>query len=241
MSKNAGNSPPSTDILNPEDLKCACVCPVDTRSREGIDFSAEGLSRIGQGLILPTLFLILWQIIAVMVGNPALIPKLTAVISVLIHPFSELIGTGSLAWNIAVSVVRVLFGFTVAALICVPLGIMMGSSRIIHRMVNPLVEMFRPLCPIAWIPFAMAVFKTTRIPQLFGIRYSDTILDSVQVGMVFIIFWGGLFPILLNTIHGVTGVRELWLETAKTLGASRARTFRRVVIPASLPAIMTGF
>lgn len=169
-----------------------------------------------------------------------MIPRLTAVLGVLFHPFTELIGTGSLFWNIAVSMFRVLFGFTVAVILCVPLGLAMGSSKTIHRMVNPLVELFRPLCPIAWIPFAMAMFKTTRVPQLFGIRYTDTILDSVQVGMVFIIFWGGLFPILLNTIHGVTGVRTLWLETAKMLGASKVKTFRKVVLPAAMPAVMTG-
>lgn len=58
--------------------------------------------------------------------------------------------------------------------------------------------------------------------------------------MIFIIFWGGLFPILLNTIHGVSGVRDLWLETARMLGASRHKTFRKVVIPAAIPSIMTG-
>jgi len=116
----------------------------------------------------------------------------------------------------------------------------MGTSRLVHRLVNPLVELFRPLCPIAWIPFAMAFFGTTRVPQLFGIRYSDTILDSIQVGMIFIIFWGGLFPILLNTIYGVTGVRSLWIETARILGASKRQIFRKVILPAALPAIMTG-
>ncbi len=222
--------------------ECCCPITLDQARVNGAGKLLEigNLVKILQSLALPALFLLLWEIIARMVDNPALLPRLTAVVGVLIHPFSELIGTGSLAWNIAVSLVRVLFGFLVAVVICVPLGVMMGSSKIIHRLVNPLVEMFRPLCPIAWIPFAMAVFKTTRVPQLFGIRYSDTILDSVQVGMVFIIFWGGLFPILLNTIHGVGGVRQLWLETAKTLGATRVKTFRSVVLPAAMPAIMTG-
>lgn len=193
-----------------------------------------------QGFLLPVLFLILWEIIALKVDNPALIPRLTAVIGVLLHPFNELIGTGSLFWNTAVSLFRVIFGFSIAVILCVPLGIIMGASKTVHRLVNPLVELFRPLCPIAWIPFAMALFKTTRVPQLFGIRYTDTILDSVQVGMVFIIFWGGLFPILLNTIHGVAGVRQLWMETAQILGASKQNVFRRVVLPAALPEILTG-
>ncbi|NQS98896.1 MAG: ABC transporter permease [candidate division Zixibacteria bacterium] len=205
-----------------------------------IDHSLKRFWRFSQGFILPALFLIFWESIAIALDNPALVPRLTAVLGVIFHPFSELIGTGSLAWNTAVSLFRVVFGFAVAVVICVPLGIAMGASKFIHRLVNPLVELFRPLCPIAWIPFAMAMFKTTRVPQLFGIRYSDTILDSVQVGMIFIIFWGGLFPILLNTIHGVAGVRDIWLETAKMLGASKAKSFRKVVVPAAMPEIMTG-
>lgn len=172
--------------------------------------------------------------------NPALVPRVEAVVSILFHPFSKLIGTGSLAWNTAISLFRVLFGFTLAVIICVPLGLLMGTSRTVFRLVNPLVELFRPLCPIAWIPFAMAFFGVTRVPQLFGIRYSDTILDSVQVGMVFIIFWGGLFPILLNTIYGVSSVRSLWLETARILGASRRQIFKKVILPAAMPAIITG-
>ncbi len=215
-------------------------------SLNGRDSSYQSKSENGiplhriQGLILPLIFIVLWEILAIWVDNPALIPRLTAVLSVILHPFTELVGTGSLIWNTAVSLFRVMLGFAVAVVVCVPLGIFMGTSKFIHRLVNPLVELFRPLCPIAWIPFAMAVFKTTTVPQLFGIRYTDTILDSVQIGMVFIIFWGGLFPILLNTIHGVSGVRGLWIETAKVLGASKARMFWKVIIPAALPDIMTG-
>ncbi len=193
-----------------------------------------------QGFLLPLLFLVVWETWAIRLDNPALVPRVEAVLGILSHPFSELIGTGTLVWNTEVSLFRVLFGFIIAVVLCVPLGLWMGSSKVVFRLVNPLVEIFRPLCPIAWIPFAMAFFGVTRIPQLFGIRYSDTILDSVQVGMVFIIFWGGLFPILLNTIYGVTGVRSLWIETAQILGASRRKIFRRVILPAALPAIMTG-
>ncbi len=205
-----------------------------------INNSVNRFLRTSQSFLLPFLFLAVWEFWAVQLDNPALVPKVEAVLSVLVHPFSELIGTGTLAWNIAVSLSRVIFGFSIAVILCVPLGLWMGTSRTVFRLVNPLVELFRPLCPIAWIPFAMAFFGVTRVPQLFGVRYSNTILDSVQVGMVFIIFWGGLFPILLNTIYGVTGVRSLWLETARILGASRRQIFRKVILPAAMPAIMTG-
>lgn len=206
-------------------------CSIRTRKK---------ILRILQSFLLPVLFLVAWETWAIRLNNPALVPRVEEVVSILAHPFSKLIGTGSLAWNTAISLFRVLFGFILAAIICVPLGLLMGTSKTIFRLVNPLVELFRPLCPIAWIPFAMAFFGVMRVPQLFGIRYSDTILDSVQVGMVFIIFWGGLFPILLNTIHGVSGVRTLWIETAQVLGASRSQIFRKVILSAAMPAIITG-
>jgi len=198
------------------------------------------LSKTLHGFLLPVLFLLVWETWAIRLDNPALVPRVEAVVSVLFHPFTNLVGTGTLAWNISVSMFRVLFGFTIAVVLCVPLGLWMGTSKVAYRLVNPLVELFRPLCPIAWIPFAMAFFKTTSVPQLFSIRYSNTILDSVQIGMVFIIFWGGLFPILLNTIYGVNGVRSLWIETARILGASNRQIFRKVILPAAMPAIMTG-
>jgi len=206
----------------------------------GVISPRKKFARIVQGLILPAGFLIFWEFTAIWMDNPALVPRLTVVLSVLFHPFSELIGTGSLIWNTTISLVRVLTGFAVAVVLCVPLGLFMGTSGIVHRLVNPMVELFRPLCPIAWIPFAMALFGTTRVPQLFGVRYSNTILDNVQIGMVFIIFWGGLFPILLNTIHGVSGVRTIWLDSAKMLGANRRQIFWKVILPAALPAILTG-
>ncbi len=196
--------------------------------------------RTALGLILPLTFLIFWEFWAIRADNPAIVPRVGSVIMILIKPFDTLIGTGSLAWNTAVSLFRVLSGFMIAVIVCVPLGLLMGSKKTIHHIVNPFVELFRPLCPIAWIPFAMAVFKTTTVPQAFGVRYSDTMLDSVQIGMLFIIFYGGFFPILLNTIHGVSGVREIWKEAARTLGASPSIIFRRIVFPASLPAILTG-
>jgi NitT/TauT family transport system permease protein len=196
--------------------------------------------RTALGLILPFVFLVFWEFWAVKIDNPALLPRIESVLFILINPFDKLIGTGSLAWNTIVSVIRVITGFSIAVIICVPLGLLMGTKETIYNIINPFVELFRPLCPIAWIPFAMAIFKTTTVPQVFGIRYSDTILDSVHIGMLFIIFYGGFFPILLNTIHGVAGVRNIWIETAKTLGASKTKIFKKIIFPASLPAIITG-
>jgi NitT/TauT family transport system permease protein len=135
----------------------------------------------------------------------------------------------------------VAFGFSIAALAGVSLGLALGSWRTLRGLVEPMIELLRPLCPIAWLPFAIAVFGITRVHQLFGVtRFTGTILDEVQVGMIFILFWGGFFPILINTLDGVAGIRRGYLRLARTLGAGRAQIFLRVRLPAALPNVLTG-
>lgn len=198
------------------------------------------LGRVALGLVLPVLFLAVWEFTAIRLSNPWLLPRVEVVFGRLLHPFADVVQTGSLFYNILVSGLRVLLGFGLAALVAVPLGLMMGRSAFVRRLVGPFVEIFRPLCPIAWIPFAMAVFKTYTVVNLFGVRYSHTIFDVVQVGMLFILFYGAFFPILLNTVDGVIGVREVYIESALALGATDAQLFRKVVLPAALPSIFTG-
>jgi NitT/TauT family transport system permease protein len=105
---------------------------------------------------------------------------------------------------------------------------------------EPLIELLRPLCPIAWLPFAIAVFKLKTLPQLFGVNHTGTIFDQAQLGMIFVIFVGGFFPVLTNTIDGVSSVRNNYLLLAKSLGASPSQIFYHVYLPAALPMILTG-
>ena len=107
-------------------------------------------------------------------------------------------------------------------------------------LVEPLVEILRPLCPIAWLPFAIVIFKLKTLPQLFGWDFTHTIFDEVQLGMVFVLFMGGLFPIVTNTLDGVAGVRQNYLRLARILGANRRQTFVHVYLPAAMPMVLTG-
>ncbi|MEO0074643.1 MAG: ABC transporter permease [candidate division WOR-3 bacterium] len=198
------------------------------------------LKNIILSIILPVTFLAVWQLVAVKLNNPFLIPRLEAVLNRLTHPFANILETGSLLFNIGVSAIRVLMGFVLATLVAIPLGLLMGRINLVRRIIGPFVELFRPLCPIAWIPFAMAVFKTYTVVNLFGIRYSNTIFDTIQVGMLFILFYGAFFPILLNTIDGVLRVRDIYIESARVLATPPNQIFRKVILPAALPQIFTG-
>jgi len=202
--------------------------------------TARRLGSIATGVIIPALIVVAWELIAVRLHNPSILPRVETVLDRLVHPFRDVLRTGSLLFNTGVSAIRVLCGFFIAAVVGIPLGLAMGRIPVVRNLFKPLIEVVRPLCPIAWIPFALAVFRTASLPNVFGIRYSDTILDHVQIGMLFILFWGGFFPILLNTIHGVAGVRNVYLEAALTLGASPRQLFSKVILPAALPSIMTG-
>ena len=191
-------------------------------------------------VVVPVILLAIWQIAAVWLDRPWIFPTVTRVCEQLVHPFREHYASGSLLSNTLVSLLRVLLGFLLAAVTGVTLGITMGSIRIVRAGLEPIVEVLRPLCPIAWLPFAIAVFKLKTLPQFFGVDYSRTILDQVQLGMVFVIFVGGLFPVLTNTLDGVAGVRRNYLLLAQTLGATRRQIFLHVYLPAAMPMILTG-
>ncbi len=208
------------------------------------DVLKNNKSKISQNwiswLIAPVILLAVWQIAAMRINQPWIFPTVTSVIEQLTHPFRIHYASGSLLSNTLVSLLRVLIGFILAAIAGISIGIAMGAINPIRKSLEAIVEILRPLCPIAWLPFAIAVFKRQTLPQLFGMGYSHTTFDQVQVGMVFVIFVGGFFPVLTNTLDGVTGVRRDYLLLAQTLGAKRRQIFLHVYLPAAMPMILTG-
>jgi len=201
----------------------------------------RGWSAILGWTVVPAVLLAVWHVGASLVDQPWLFPSPLGVAEQLLHPFRSHFGLGSLAGSTLISLVRVAIGFAIAAVVGVTLGLLLGCIRTLRGLFEPLVEILRPLCPIAWLPFAIAVFKLQTLPQLFGMTFSRTILDQVQLGMIFILFWGAFFPIFTNTLDGVSGIRRNYLALAHMLGAGRLQCFRHVYLPASLPMILTGF
>lgn len=170
--------------------------------------------------ILPSIFLILWYAVSKAEIYPVyIIPPLDMVLA----SFTELISSGILFKHIFWSIVRVVAGFAIAAIIGIPLGIGMGGSNTMMRLIEPVTNMIRQIPPIAWVPFAMIWFKA-----------------GVVESSAFIVFIGAFFPILLNTISGVKGVPILFIESALTLGAKSRQIMTKVVLPASMPDILSG-
>lgn len=134
-----------------------------------------------------------------------------------------LIASGELFVHIGASLGRVMVAWVLAAVVAIPLGLWMGTRPRVERIVDPFVELFRPISPLAWIPMAIL---------WFGIGES---------GKVFIILVATFFPILLNTVTGVKGVDPVLVRAGRVLGCdSDARLFRHVMLPAAMPTILVG-
>jgi nitrate/nitrite transport system permease protein len=156
-------------------------------------------------------------------GLPTLSQVGAAAWKQLSHPFYD---AGSndkgIGIQLAYSLGRVSLGFALAALVAVPLGFVIGLSPLVRRALNPFIQVLRPISPLAWMPLALYTIK-------------DSAASSI-----FVIFICSLWPMLINTAHGVASVRRDWLSVAKTLEAGTFRTCFQVILPAAAPVILTG-
>ncbi len=124
--------------------------------------------------------------------------------------------------NVLYSSKRVLQGFGLAALVAIPLGLMIGWNRLTGRLVDPTIQLLRPVPITAWLPFAIAVFG---------------IYDA---SALFLIGLGAFYPIVVNTTHGVRDTNLLLLRAARMMGAGAGTVLAKVVFPSALPSIFTG-
>ena len=124
--------------------------------------------------------------------------------------------------QLAYSLARVALGFGLAVIVAVPLGFLIGMSPLLNGALDPIIQVLRPVSPLAWMPLALYTIK-----------------DS-GISAIFVIFICAIWPMLLNTAYGVGSVRREWLNVARTLEAGTWRTAFRVILPAAAPAIMTG-
>jgi len=130
--------------------------------------------------------------------------------------------SGTLWTHVIASISRVYGGFALAALVALPLGMLIGRVALVRDLLDPTLQVLRPIPVTAWLPLAMIVFG-------IGPRSA-----------FFLVFLGAFYPILVNTIFGVRGVEPRLFEAAAMLGVSPSAVFWKVVLPAALPSIFTG-
>jgi nitrate/nitrite transport system permease protein len=131
-------------------------------------------------------------------------------------------GNLGLGWLLLASLRRVLLGFFLGAAVAIPLGFLIGMSREAMLIFNPLVQIFKPVSPLAWLPIALAIF------------------NLAEPSAIFVIFITSLWPTIINTALGVSSINKDYLDVARVLEMPRWRRVTKIIWPASLPYIFTG-
>ena len=172
------------------------------------------------GALAIVLALVVWEIVAaVIIRYPFILPAPTDVLAA----FIDFLDDGTLLLDLEASLTHFAIGLGAALIIGIPLGIMMGWNRRLDAFLDPLIELLRPIPPLAWIPFAIIWFGLT----------------AWSAG--FVIFMGAVFPIILNTYHGFRSVPRIFVEAAKMLGCTKSRDLiRYIAFPAALPSVVAG-
>jgi len=120
------------------------------------------------------------------------------------------------------SIARVLLGYSIAVLIAIPLGFLIGMSPLLSMAFDPFIQILKPISPLAWMPLA-----------LYTIKDSNT-------SAIFVIFICAVWPMLINTAFGVSSVRKEWINVARTLEVGPVRRAFTIILPAAAPTILTG-
>jgi len=174
--------------------------------------------KLGPPILSIIVAILIWQFVAdVVVQKAFILPSFSATILALCEIWEMTL------IDAAVSLFHFGIGLALGILFGIPIGAAMGWFKTVERALDPIVEVIRPIPPIAWIPFAIIWFHLTH--QAAG----------------FVVFIGAFFPILINTYSGFKGVRITLVEAAKVLGCTRARDLiRSVAFPSAMPSAATG-
>ena len=187
-----------------------------------------------QGLLRPNVVLpvagfigvvVLWWVIALfrreMMPTPP--EALAKNLDYILHPFYRR-GPGDLGlgWLLLASLRRVCIGFFLGAIVAIPVGVWIGLSRHAWLAINPIIQVFKPVSPLVWLPIALAIF------------------NAAEPSAIFVIFITSLWSTIINTAEGVSNVPKDYLEVAQVLEMPRWKQLVKVILPASLPYIFTG-
>jgi len=189
------------------------------------------------GLVVPAVAIAVWQWVAVngwvnenVLPSPLEVGRKWVAYLLPLQAFKDYTGGGWWSWAFSGELIvdslgslyRVVTGFLIGAGLALPLGLAMGANRVVYAWFNPLVQLLRPIPPIAYIPLSILWFGLGNPPA------------------VFLIALGAFFPVLMNTIAGVQQVDSIYLRAARNLGAGRWTMFVRVILPAAVPYILSG-
>lgn len=186
-------------------------------------------SSFSQKLVPPAIailvFLVVWQLFTT--GSQSSLPSPLTTLSetweLIIDPFFDNGGTDKgLFWQILTSLQRVAIGYSLAAIVGIGLGILIGTNRIMFRALDPIFQVLRTVPPLAWLPISLAAFQ------------------QADPSAIFVIFITAIWPIIINTTEGVRQIPQDYNNVARVLRLNRQKYFFKILLPAAVPYIFTG-
>ena len=196
------------------------------KNNKFVNFFVEHRQKIIAPLIGIFVLLLIWQLLC-MGEKPNLPSPITVVREtfdpLIIDPFFDNGGTDKgLFWQILASLKRVAVGFSLAAIVGIVLGILVGYNPLVFDALDPIFQVLRTIPPLAWLPIALAALRQS------------------EPSAIFVIFITAIWPIIINTTVGVQQIPQDYQNVAKVLRLSKMEYFLNILIPASLPYIFTG-
>lgn len=180
-------------------------------------------------LVLPpvlgiAMFVGLWAIISTSNANlPGPAKTWSSAVQLFSHPFYQKgPNDQGIGWNILASLKRVGIGFGMAALVGIPVGFLIGRVAFLNGMLSPIISLLRPVSPLAWLPIGLLVFK------------------AADPAAIWVIFISAIWPLIINTAVGVSRVPQDYLNVARVLDLSPWKIVSKILLPATLPYILTG-
>ncbi len=179
----------------------------------------ERIRKVGTVIVSLTLLIFIWEMV-VLTGRyePSLLPSPFKVL----EGIGELTKDGTLATHFQVSLLRFLIGYLTASVAGIVLGLILGSYGKVWAFIDPIVQVLRPVSPIAWFPFIVLWFGIGDLPA------------------VVIIFIAAFYPVLLSTISGVKKVDPIYLKVAQNFGIKQPYLLSKIIFPAAFPMITNG-
>lgn len=218
----------STNILTAEKSKPAKAQKmIKPAVGQKIDFM-ELAGNVARKVIPPVIGLILFILGWAMLSHfrkelPDPVTTWQSAVELFAHPFYQNSPNDQgIGWNILHSLQRVGMGFGMAAALGIPLGFIIGRFAFIRDMFSPIISILRPVSPLAWLPIGLLVFK------------------AAQPASIWVIFISSIWPIILNTAAGVSQVPQDYLNVARVLRLSEWKIFTKILLPSTLPYLLTG-
>jgi sulfonate transport system permease protein len=170
------------------------------------------------GIFFIIFLIICWEIYSISSNAPVYFPPFSQIL----YTFFGIIVSLEFVFDVAQTLWRCLLGFIIATFFAIPIGILLGRLSFFFNLLNIVIEFFRPMPSAAIIPISILFLG----------------IDNKM--KIFVIFFGSLWPILINTIDGVRGIEPIFLKTTHVFGLSKTKLYTKVIFPAALPSIFTG-